>query len=108
MTRPFFFDRHPARPDRQGCRGMTTATVEIRDNQTGEIRRYRDDWNADSVHLWTEGAFSHDGNRARLFARAGGEPDRVDTGDGWSRYTAIRAICDDGSVVDLDDAREEA
>jgi hypothetical protein len=28
MTRPFFSDRHPARPDRQGGRGMTARVTE--------------------------------------------------------------------------------
>lgn len=83
------------------------AWIEIAKKETGEVRHYRDeffDCSAESASefLWTEGNYSCDCNRALFFARANGEPDPlVECGE--VAYTAIKAICDDGTVVILDD-----
>lgn len=80
-------------------------TVTIRNNKTGEYRVYYDDGDyifttpygeEDMEHLWTDGNYGCDCNRAILFARANGEeaPDRK---CGESDYT----IC-----INLDNGEE--
>lgn len=45
---------------------MTSCTVEIRKNETGEIRLMRDlDWHGDFI--WSEGNYSCDCNRSSFF-----------------------------------------
>lgn len=45
---------------------MTSCTVEIRKNETGEIRLMRDlDWRGDFI--WSEGNYSCDCNRSSFF-----------------------------------------
>lgn len=83
------------------------AWIELRKNETGEIRRHRDDYfesspDRESDYIWTEGNYACDCNRALFFARAHNEPDPdVECGD--AAYAAIRAICDDGTIIMLDD-----
>ncbi len=91
-------------------------SVDIRNNATGEVRTcsQRDlAWNDSSVFWWTEGNMSCDCNRELEFVRAGGPgPDDdprwndLDTECGFERFTVIRAILEDGTVVPIDDTQE--
>lgn len=90
------------------------ARVLIRHNPTGEERWYTDEWSfnhpketrEESLFLgefvWTDGNFSCDCNRALLFARAEGQPDPDNRECGDSEYTAVKAVLDDGTEVELD------
>lgn len=83
------------------------AWIELLNNATGEVRRYRDDYftideDGASEFMWTEGSRSCDCNRALWFARANGEPDPEDRECGFEAFTAIRAICDGGEIVELE------
>jgi hypothetical protein len=82
------------------------AWVEIKDTGTGETRRYRDEsFEPDdaSEFMWTEGNYSCDCNRSLFFAWAANEADPEPADCGGTRYLAIRAICDTGAIVELDD-----
>lgn len=86
------------------------AWIEVRKNETGEVRRYRDDLydpspESASEFLWTEGNYACDCNRAKFFAQAGAEmePNPKEFACSDDAYTVIRAICDDGTIERLDD-----
>lgn len=86
---------------------MSGAFITIRHNATGEVRRYRDDHfdpnpESASEFLWTEGNYACDCNRAILFARAGSEDDDPERTCGHKMFHVIEAVCDDGTVVELD------
>lgn len=87
---------------------MMGAWVEIRNNATGEVRRYRDEYfnspGSASVYLWTDGNYGCDCNRSMFFARAGNEAEDDDEPDvecGDEKFSALRAHCDDGQVINL-------
>lgn len=51
--------------------------VFIKNNQTGEIRLYSDEYEDNDIisFLWSDGNYACDCNRSLFFARAKGEPD---------------------------------
>lgn len=92
-----------------------TYEVEIRNNSTGEIRtRYMDlNWDG-SLYWWTEGNMGCDCNRELEWVRAGGpgpadDPhwNNLDPECGESRFTVLRAILEDGTVVPIDSVSED-
>jgi hypothetical protein len=80
--------------------------VEIKNNETGEVRTrdMRDIlWHEYSDWWWTEGNFGCDCNRHLEFERAAGtEPDFDSAACGHEKYTAIKAILQDGTEILLD------
>lgn len=92
---------------RAAAKARIGAWVEIRNNATGEVRRYYDDYfNPDpetgSRYIWTEGNYGCDCNRSLFFARAADEEDPEDLDCEGGVFTAIRAHCDNGTVMELD------
>lgn len=83
-------------------------TVRIKDNSTGEIRKCKIDleWTESSVFWWTDGNFGCDCNREVQFMRATDKSfdfdDDVRTVCGHTRFTAIDATLEDGSVMKID------
>jgi hypothetical protein len=86
-------------------------TIHIRNNATGVIRLYRDEYFSDEIGAlgypvgafnWTDGNYSCDCNRSMFFAQAAGE-DPDDDGCGDERFTAIKVVFDDGREFPLDD-----
>lgn len=87
--------------------------IVLRNNATGEERRYADgfDWDDEDVFtfMWTEGNYGCDCNRELFFGYAGGE--KRDLGTelcGSERYTALYAEREDGSRIELDAPGEKA
>jgi hypothetical protein len=79
--------------------------VAIRDNESGEVRHYRNDMAWDGEWVWTDGNYSCDCNRHLFFNRAVG----IEPGDehpcGDTRYTVIYVELPTGEriPIDLDD-----
>ncbi len=77
--------------------------VKIKENATGEIRT--------TMHFdfeyhdfnWEQGNHSCDCNRQLLFEQAGNEPISEDVDCSGHLFTAIEAILDDGTVIQIDD-----
>lgn len=81
------------------------ATIILKENETGRVVEYWDEIFDDEIgeFMWLEGNFACDCNRALCFARALGEPDPEPIPCSMSKYTAIKAILDDGTEMMLDD-----
>ena len=84
--------------------------VDIRKNATGEVRRrYMDlDWD-NSLFWWAEGNMSCDCNRELEWVRAAGpgpadDPhwNQLETECSEGRFTVIRAVLDDGTIIPVD------
>lgn len=82
-------------------------SISIRNNKTGEIRRYAFDfdWHGSSEFWLTDGNYGCDCNREMAFMKAGSEICDEDfhykCGD--SRFTIVDATLEDGSVIKIDD-----
>jgi hypothetical protein len=88
-------------------------TVILRNNATGEERRYADgfEWDDEGhfTFMWTDGNYGCDCNRELFFKRAGGEQGKVDLDDercGSERYAALRAEREDGTTIAIDSLPE--
>jgi hypothetical protein len=79
----------------------------IRENATGEIRRYTvdADWERECDLYWlTEGNYSCDCNRFLAFERANGiEPDWAQAKCGEGDYSVLIAILPSGEIIRIDD-----
>lgn len=82
--------------------------VLIRNNETGEVRRYHEnlEWHEWSLFWWTDGNFGCDCNRYAEFERAGGRPESELMAERWkcgqSKFDVIKAIFPDGSEIEID------
>lgn len=81
---------------------------EIRQNSTGEVRRYLDEFSSSddgSWHWqWGGGNYGCDCNRARFFARAGGRPD-LERECGEEAYDVLSVTQPNGTIVLAGDPR---
>ena len=80
--------------------------VAIRNNETGEVLLCEQnvEWNDNSLFWWLEGNMSCDCNRELEWAYAKGEPidfDDAKCSDG--RFTALYALLEDGTKINLED-----
>jgi hypothetical protein len=85
--------------------GAGSFLVALRNNETGEVRLYRDNitWDDDHSHfMWTDGNYGCDCNRHMMFQRAHGDASDWDTPCGDERYTALYALLPDGTRKPLD------
>jgi hypothetical protein len=75
--------------------------VHLRNNETGEVRVYREDsvWNGTNEFMWSEGNFSCDCNRAMMFQRAIDEEQTWDHDCGDQGYSVLRIVLPDGREV---------
>lgn len=76
--------------------------VTLRNNETGEERRYREDsiWNDTQSFLWDGGNFSCDCNRQMMFQRAAGEEPDWNSQCGDGKYSVEAITAPDGTAIE--------
>jgi hypothetical protein len=93
-------------PDEWDDSHKATATLEIRRNSDGGIRRDPSPWEWHGDFVWKEGNFHCDCNRYLFWCRAAGEPEAEDEDGpehacGHERYS-VRLTASDGLVLYAD------
>lgn len=79
---------------------QTTAKLEIRHNESGEVRVHPQtwDWDGDDF-IWSEGNFSCDCNRGDFFAQGIGDNEDQDVICGNDKYSVRLTAIDGGAVL---------
>lgn len=72
------------------------ATLHLRQEDTGQVVTIRVEWPYER-HLWVEGNFSCDCNRAILWHAEIGRPEPDNSPCGYVAYTIVSVVMDDGS-----------